>query len=753
MANDPHGMEEENAYLEDTLALIRDELDMGTRVLPGMQSRLIALRRDMWDNTAHFVEDAGSLTEINHYMMEVTNQSSLINRTLKQMDSYKRLLNSPYFGRFDFFEDGSGDREKIYIGLNNVIDSKTHDIFIYDWRAPIASVYYRHELGAASFIAPMGKIAGRVALKRQYKIQCSQLQYYFDCSMIINDEILQEVLGRNASPKMKNIAVTIQKEQDLIIRDTQHDVLFVQGVAGSGKTSVALHRIAFLLYNGIKSGINSGNMLIVSPNSVFIKYISSVLPELGEENARQTTFDELVQQLLGGKLKAETRNMHLESLITFQISPETLIKKQSTKFKGSRVFMEILNRLIEHYERRVIAFEDIYYAGRILVTRQQLKNHLLDNKTGMPLARRLKRMQNKILTQVHRLRRDKLEIIERIVQQSEGHDLEIRSFSRLLSIRQTRPFRRRLHQITQVSYAQLYKMLFDDRRLFLKLAQGLALPHHLDQIISTTKANLEKGLINYEDCASLLYLKLSIEGCDSFSEVRHVVIDEAQDYHPLQYAIFKLLFHDAKYTVLGDMDQAVEKSNRSFLEDGIADILGKGKPVYFNLHQSYRSSYEINAFAQKLPEDKQKFTSFERHGAEPTLVYKSSQETVDRAVAEDLAQFLEQGYTSVAVICKTAAEAKKLSTRLKKLICFKLCDINDDEFPLGAVVIPAYMAKGLEFDAVLVYGVSKKNYFSDLDRRLLYIACTRALHRLALYYTGEISPFITQGEISAGDNF
>ncbi|MHB1420333.1 MAG: HelD family protein [Bacillota bacterium] len=743
MADDLHDMAEERAYLVNTMTVLNKELAMENDILPGKRSRLLALRRDLWENTVHFTDDYDRLAEIKQYHQEVENQTASYHSTYQQIEKYKKLLASPYFGRFDFLEEDSSDREQIYLGLATLIDSETHNILIYDWRAPLSSVFYRHELGAVSYEAPSGTIFGDVSLKRQYKIQHSQLKYYFDCSVIINDEILQEALGNNALAKMKNIAETIQKEQDLIIRDTEHDILFVQGVAGSGKTSIALHRIAYLLYTGINSGLRSHHMLIVSPNAVFSKYISNVLPELGEENARQTTFEDLVHHLLQDRLAIETRNAQLESLIVSQNSQEAALRKQCIEFKGSTAFIKILDRLIAHYERHLIDFEDIYYCGRILATRQQLKNLLLNDKIGMPLARRLKRIKHKMLEQISRLRKVALEKIERVVQLSEGHDLEIRSFSRLLSIKQTRPLRQQLRRVTEVDYLQLYKFLFSDRRLFLKLAQGIALPESLEWIISSTMTNLDNNEIDYEDSAPLLYLKLSIDGCDLFTEIKHVVIDEAQNYYPLQHAVFKLLFNDGvRYTVLGDTHQTIERDTTSLLDVGIAKILGKSNPAIFSLYKSYRSSFEISAFTQKLPEIKQEFIAFERHGTAPMVVCRDSAEAVTRAMADDLEMFLEQGYASVAVICKTAAEAQVLTAKLKKLTGLELVDICDKEFDSGVLVIPAYMANGLEFDVVLIHGASKDNFSSHLDRKLLYIACTRALHRLALYYTGEKSPFI-----------
>lgn len=623
-----------------------------------------------------------------------------------------------------------------------MIDPATLDVFVYDWRAPISSIFYRYEPGKASYSAPAGLITGDVLLKRQYKIQDSKLGYFFDCNIMINDKILQEILSRNASSKMKNIVETIQKEQDLIIRDTDNELLIIQGVAGSGKTSIALHRVAFLLYDGLNLNLASNNVMMFSPNAVFSKYISNVLPELGEENVEQSTFDDVAANAFEGRFMLETRAMQLESIITCRGMGEGNTSKQSIDFKGSKNFLKILDRLIWQYEHRLIPIEDVYFNGVFLETRQRLKNRFLNNKNGIPMAKQLQRLENMIWEKVHPLRKKRLKRIERIVEISEGHDLEIKSFSRLLSIKEAKSFQNRLHKFTRVDYWDLYQRLFRQPGLFLKLSRGLDLPEDFEQIVSTTKENLQKGQVRFEDCAPLLYLKLKIEGCNLFSDIKQVVIDEAQDYCLMQYEVFKLLFKGAKYTVLGDIHQTIEREADSSLYDDISEILKKPKTIKLFLNKGYRSSYEISAFTQRLLRVKQEYIPFERHEKEPLVVRKKTEELIDRAITGDVANFIEQGYGSMAIICKTQREAERVYSRLKNLIPVKLIDPHDGNVEKGVMVIPSYMAKGLEFDVVMVYGANRENYSSEFDRKLLYVACTRALHRLVLYYTGEKSPFI-----------
>ena len=734
--------QEEIEYLRNTLAFINEEVEREENDLVEKKSDLIAARQDMYENTVHISTDFESLVDINLYLSPVHNQIS--NYNSRRIKKLKKMISSPYFGRFDFIEKGFSEKEKIYIGLYNLMDRNTGQVYVYDWRAPISSIFYRYELGEVMYDTPIGISRGDVSLKRQYQIRNSKLKYFFDCNVRITDEILQEVLSHNTSAKMKNIIETIQKEQDVIIRDRDHELLIVQGVAGSGKTSIALHRIAFLLYEGLNSNLQSNDVIIISPNTVFSRYISSVLPELGEENVRQSVFDDLVSEAFNGRFGEETRDMQLETLILSKAKTDGEPRRQSIDFKGSRVFKQILDRLLWHYAHRLIGFEDVYYNGTILATRQQLKNRFLNNEIGIPMAKQLKLIEKTLLEKVHPLQKNRLKRLEEIVAKSEGHEFEIKSFSRLLAIKQAKAFRERIQQFTNVDYKQLYELLFNNRGLLVKLSQGLELPEDIEEIVSTTQQSLRKEQVHYEDYAPLLYLKLKIEGNDLFSEIKHVVIDEAQDYYPLQYEVFKLLYKNATYTVLGDIHQTIEKTIDRALYDDISEILNKTKTVKLSLDKGYRSTREINTFTQKLLGEggQQNYASIERHGEEPLVLHRETSESIDQAIIEDIANYTKQGFESIAVICKTQADSDKVYGRLKESVQITLIKPQGGEVIKGALVIPSYMAKGLEFDVVIVYDVNKDNYSSDFDKKLLYIACTRALHRLVIYYEGDKSPLI-----------
>ncbi|MFZ7104752.1 MAG: HelD family protein [Peptococcaceae bacterium] len=732
---------EEKEYLAKILTFIKNEFLNETKNLSSIKKNLLAARKEMWENTGHTSNDFTRLTEMNQYLNEVNLQTGNYQNKSLRVEKYKKILDSPYFGRFDFCENNSDRIERIYIGLTNIMEPDFANIHVYDWRAPISSIFYRYELGKAEYSTPAGISRGDVRLKRQYQISKSQLEYFFDCSVMITDEILQNILSRNTSPKMRKIVETIQKEQDLIIRDTENDLLIIQGVAGSGKTSIALHRIAYLMYHGLGSNIAANHFMIISPNKVFSKYIAHVLPELGEENVPQTTFDDLISLLLNNRFSPETKLTNLEKLINARDDIQKDLT-ESLQFKGSSAFIEIMDRFITYYQHHLLDFQDIYFNGKILETRQLLKNRFLNNSGEIPIAKQLQRMEKMIIEKLQPLRRERLAKIQQIVQKSEGHDLEIKSFSRLLSIKEATAFLKTLHKFTQIDYWQMYKDLFNNRQLFFNLAEGLPLPGNIRKIISDTKERLAQDLVLYEDSAPLLYMKLKVEGCREYRQIKHVIIDEAQDYAPLDYRLFKLAFKDAAYTVLGDTDQTVHRDTKEKFYHEAAKILEKEKVLHLSLNKGYRSTYELSTFARKLSDSEETVIPFDRHGSKPRIVFKATLALINQSITRDIARNLRKGYQSIAIICKTQKEARKAYDQLKDLTNLSLLNPQEELTGREVVIIPSYLAKGLEFDVVIVYDVNKDNYRSRLDRKLLYIICTRALHRLIIYHTQEKSTFL-----------
>lgn len=725
-------------YLNKTIDFIKNELYKLRQLLMIEESNLLELRNAVMENAPNVPSNFDNLVEVNPYLMEIKRQTMYYNNTLKELNIFNKMLDSPYFGRFDFVEDGSDEREKIYIGLHTLRDPNTFDILVYDWRAPISSIFYQFEKGRAYFIAPDGIVEGNVVLKRQYTIKNSKLKYYFDCNLVIDDEILKEVLSRNSTAKMRTIVETIQREQDLIIRDTDSDILIVQGVAGSGKTSIALHRIAYLLYFGRDKNLKKDDILIISPNNIFSQYIKNVLPELGEENVNQIIFEDFLKDVLSDSGTIEERSRYIERLA----SNEDKIKADSIRFKGSLEFVKILDRFVLYYERKMIEFTDIYYDGKVIYTRHDLKNEFLNDKINRPIQKRLERIEKKIFEKIHLLRQERISKIEKFVGNYKEHEFEVKPYSRLLSIKEMKAIKNQISSFTQINYFDVYKLLFSNMDLLKKLSHGINLPEDIDEITDMTYKSLKNGFISYEDCGPLLYLKCKIEGFKIDKRIKHVVVDEAQDYPRIFYEIFKLIFEGAKFTILGDIFQTLDREVDVAFYDVIEDVFEGMKVKKFFIEKSYRSTYEINEFNRKLLKHSPKIIPFNRHDEKPRLVQKNSFEEICNVMLEDIDMLLSHGYKTIAVICKTKDELKEVYSMMKNKIDLRILDSSDEEIVEGINVITPYAAKGLEFDAVLVFNVSKENYKTEFDRRLLYVACTRALHRLLIYSVGEVTDFI-----------
>ncbi len=734
---------EEAKYLEEILRLLQYKLEVETYSLENQKSDIIESRREMWENTTHSSADFDKLTDLNQYLSALQAQTFAYTEMAKRISKYEKMMDSPYFARIDFTEEGYDEKEKIYIGLFNLMDEDTHEIKVYDWRAPISSLYYRNEVGPVQYKAPAGVIKGYVSLKRQFKIKKGKIEYFFDSNINILDEILIEALSKNMTPKMKTIVETIQMQQDLIIRDLYNDLLVVQGAAGSGKSSVALHRVAFLMYQGTNLNLKSNNVIVISPNPLFSKYISNVLPELGEDNINKYTFENIFQRLFNNQLSMKTKSENFENIIVAKTEKERGFLRSYVEFKGSLIFKEIMDRYINYFQRKLIPFTDVYFNGKIIENRQLLKALLLSSKLNMPMAKKLKIIESRIMNKVRDMRKDRRSKIEIAVNKLNNYEYESEAFVRVLAAKETKKFVEKLREFTEFDCFKLYKKLFSDIDMFKKISKGLKLPDNIDEIIDYTNNALKDQFnIPYADGICLMYLKIRAEGCDLFSNIKQVVVDEAQDYYPIHYCILKDMFREAKFTIVGDINQSVEKNSNISLYDTIISIFNFEKSEKVFLNKSYRSSYEISKFSSKLLNTQLPMEFFKRNEEEPKVIKCTDKNILDRIV-EYIEKYKSLEFSSIAVICKNRKEAAQLYFELSKKTKIKLIDYLDYESELeGVLIIPVYLAKGLEFDGVIVYETNEENYSSEYDRNLLYIACTRALHRLSLFYTGKISPFL-----------
>ncbi|MEA4960966.1 HelD family protein [Lutispora sp.] len=777
-------------YFQKTIALVKTQLEKKLETSERSRGNLLSSRKEMWDEAAHSSDDFDNVVEISQYLEELNMKTASYLAGTNEIQKLEKMQDSPYFARVDFREADTQEKEKIYIGRYSLIDDDTHNMYVFDWRSPIAGIFYRYELGQVQYQAPGGIIRGNVSLKRQYEIKRGKFEYFFDANVQIVDEFLRKMLSKNASSRMTSIVETIQKDQDIIIRDSKNELLMVQGVAGSGKTSVALHRVAYLMYQGLSSKLSSNNIAILSPNALFAKYISNVLPELGEDNVETLTFEEICNQVFGkGFQMAQTRNQFFEQLITCTIGTQKDFMKSSMEFKASNTFVTMLKRLVTYYERKLIPFGDVAYNHQQLFDRHLLKAKLLNGDARTPIALRLKQIETMILQEIRKESKFRLAELEWFIDKYPDHIYESQAFARMLSIRENRILLACIRKFTEIDYEALYRKMFHDKNLFYALAKGLELPENMEEIRLQTDELLSLKSPQYEDALAIAFLKIKLAGCDSYKNIKQVVIDEVQDYYPIHFEILSLLFPKAKYTVLGDVNQTIEKQTALTFYEDVERILDKKSSALLTLSKSFRCTNQIIAFSTKFiteltrpktpasigggcqgrlspvwtrltfsgglnpPLNEVSFNDkpvkqecFSRDGVLPEIIYGANRADLDEGLKEFIESMKEQGYKSICILCKSLKESAALYSRIKNSTDVVLMDDTFITELSGTFIIPIYMAKGLEFDAVLVYDVDDTHYRSADDKKLLYIASTRALHRLALFYMGKQSRFLIESE-------
>ena len=540
------------------------------------------------------------------------------------------------------------------------------------------------------------------------------LESFFDSDVQIVDEFLRQLLSQNTTAKMKAIVETIQHEQDVVIRDMENDLLMVQGVAGSGKTSIALHRAAYLMYQGLQTKLSANNIMIISPNSIFEQYISNVLPELGEDNVISSVFEDILSALLIGR-KIQSRNDFLENLIVNSKYKE--ISRNSIEFKTSSFFREILDQFLIDIPRQWIEFEDVYYEGKCVVSRQILKDKIL-GRTETPLGIKLEQLEDYILEQIFGTGKGR------------GHKEE------------KNLIKQEIQKFIKIDIVELYKILFSNEAYFYSLLQNSNLSQGIKSIWEYTRENLEADRLYYDDAIAIAYLYLKIYGTNKYKNIKQVVIDEAQDYYPLQYEIFNLLFSNAKFTILGDMKQTLAKKEDISFYEQIQKILNKKKSSLIMLDKSFRCTNEILNFSLKFIEKSSQIKSFNRNGDSPKVYIADNSEIFIDEIVKEINLCQEKGFQSICLICKTEKNSIYLFNKIKHKLDIQLIKNGSVSDLQGVFILPVYMSKGLEFDAVLICDADSQNYHDEDDKNLLYVACTRALHKLSLFCENEVSPLI-----------
>lgn len=658
-----------------------------------------------------------------------------------------KMTEKPYFGRIDFIEEDSAlPPEEIYIGIGGLFDSQTDETLIYDWRAPVSSMFYDYEHGLAQYECPIGSVKGEIILKRQYQIRNSILEYMFDCQLKIDDEILQELLSKSVDDKMRTIVSSIQREQNRVIRDELHQLLVVQGVAGSGKTSIALHRVAYLLYQQ-RNTLTSKNILIFSPNRVFSHYISDVLPELGEENVLQTVFQDFIKSMLlfPNPIKLEGWSDQLDYLLTAAEEASQQAVLSSILYKSSADFAKFITAYAIYLEKYLLdSFPEITY-GKSLIFSVDDWRTLWEKLSYLPPSKRLlqikRRIFKKIRPLVKKLRQRKVEEIT--VSGEEINQKTIKALARLAVWQELQPLREKINRFTELDTFEIYRRLYKDESIWAKVNSGVNLPKNWSEVCKQTLLRLDQDYLPYEDIIPLLYLQGYFEGFPANNSILHLVIDEAQDYTALQYEILKKLFPRSSWTVLGDLEQTVHPFLNITDFRVIAELFGRGDALLIKLTKSYRSTSEIVEFARSLLPEGEPINHLHRPGSVPEVVQIATPEKIIESIAQKIVEFQGAGYRSIAIICKNNQDSVLVYESLKAQTTVGLITKEESIFKQGVMVMPVYLAKGLEFDAVIVHDVSRDKYYREWERKILYVACTRALHHLTLFYSGQLSPLIT----------
>ena len=710
----------EEKRLAQTISLAEEQLKQAKEAADKKKSEIIEAKKDVRENTEHGItslytsDGFEALVELSQYINPVTDKIIDYEEEEHKILLLEKMIKSPYFARIDFKFDDEDEFEKIYIGRSSLRKNSYQEMYVYDWRSPIASVFYRFMTGEAFYDAPCGRVTGELNLKRQYEIKNGKLEYFFDSDVQIVDEFLRQLLSQNTTAKMKAIVETIQHEQDVVIRDMENDLLMVQGVAGSGKTSIALHRAAYLMYQGLQTKLSANNIMIISPNSIFEQYISNVLPELGEDNVISSVFEDILSELLNGR-KIQSRNDFLENLIVNSKYKE--ISRNSIEFKTSSFFREILDQFLIDIPRQWIEFEDVYYEGKCVVSGQILKDKIL-GRPETPLGIKLEQLEDYILEQIFGTGKGR------------GHKEE------------KNLIKQEIQKFIKIDIVELYKILFSNEAYFYSLLQNSNPSQNIKNIWKYTKENLEADSLYYDDAIAIAYLYLKIYGTNKYKNIKQVVIDEAQDYYPLQYEIFNFLFSNAKFTILGDMKQTLAKKEDISFYEQIQKILNKKKSSLIMLDKSFRCTNEILNFSLKFIEQSSQIKSFNRNGDSPKVYIADNSEIFIDEIVKEIKLCQEKGFQSICLICKTEKNSIYLFNKIKHKLDIQLIKNGSVSDLQGVFILPVYMSKGLEFDTVLICDADSQNYHDEDDKNLLYVACTRALHKLSLFCENEVSPLI-----------
>ena len=709
-------LQDENKYLNKTIGKITDLLNSYGVSSEEQDKEIIKHRKFLWDNRNELDE-----IEINENCGQVALNEQLHAKKISRIRTLEKQLSNPYFARIDFKEDGE-ESESFYIGLSTVEDEDNFDIFVFDWRSPVANMFYDFEVGPAYYDAPVRRIEGHIEFTRQYNIRNGEIVFMHNSNESLCDEALTSMLSGNATDKMKNIVASIQKEQNDIIRSDDSKILFIQGAAGSGKTSIALHRSAYLLYKHRKN-LSADNILIFSPNEVFAEYISDVLPELGESNIRQTTFEIFSKRFLPSNYLYESKNDHLDYIYSNHTDLKTFkLRTKSMEYKNTLDFMNTLNKFILDIPRLITNVTPITIEGVQIVSKKSVEKTIFERFKDIPFLNRIdvvkqslfSQVENKYLSSKDNSQCDYVEDKKTFYDFCKAQvDLQVDAM------------------IKTLDSVAIYKSLWSNIEKYTDI--------DLNNTKDLTLNYLNNNEVKFEDITPIIYIRSSLEGFRSYGNMKHVLVDEAQDYSPLFYEIVKRSFPNASLTIMGDLNQRIDKHSNVKSRNSITNVFNDVKTVV--LTKSYRSTGNITNFTKDILETHEPIEAVDRIGDNPTIHIVNN--NLEERISTKINEMKDKGYKSIAIICKNKENSKKLYSSLKELNDDINLIISDKcEFKIGINVISSYIAKGLEFDGVIL--ADGESYLSIEDKHLFYTACTRALHELHIYTNTSLENILPQ---------
>lgn len=735
--------ENEKQYLQKVYQELDRQLEESKESTKSYKERLKQIRSSLWDDHGISSASDNKMMDIAQEIAELHQRGSHFGLQYENYKKLKAIEDKPFFARMDFHEEDQPMIEQLYLGIRSLIDEKSNEPLIYDWRAPISSMFYDYGLGSATYEGPGGLFRGEISLKRQFRIEDRELVYMFDNELKIDDEVLQEALAKHADEKMRTIVNTIQKEQNRAIRNDEDGLLLVEGPAGSGKTSVALHRIAYLLYR-FRNSISSQNIVVFSPSRIFSDYISHVLPELGEENVFQTTFQDYAERFLGWDWDVESQMEAMESILQ-ENDFERQKHLRNIAFKSSATFEEILQRLVSKITKEASYFLNIVYADKLVISAEEQEFLYNENYSYLPVNKRLEKIYQRIIFLLKPIKKQHFDELMKELEKQFGDENNSWWTLARLAVGQMReelnPILIRLRKHLRINSFELYKKLLTDNGEWSQVSEGISLPENADQSL----ANLDRGLIAFEDTIPLLYLIGELEGYPSRRKIRHVVVDEVQDYSPLQIKILTNIFPRANFTFVGDIFQSLNPYVWQSGKDSLEQLFRELNFSTVKLTKSYRSSKEIFNFLDSILEGKSQAETVLRSGNLPQIILTEKSNQL-RAIKEHIDQCRSKGYKTIAIICPTTVECSRLHEELINTypdLGLSVLTKENEPFRQGLVLLPVFLAKGLEFDAVILPNVSAEVYSHEDHRHLFYVACSRALHELRMVSAEELSPFIS----------